>query len=1084
MTSTSQDLPGESGLDPEIGLQDEAFSRLKCLNNNDVASTPCIDCTPALATVQFDPHSLPQRNMAGSETPQVNGHFNSSDATCEGENLHGLCNNHDAFNSENVFSNQDFVNGYELPVRRLHCDDQHTPCEETNAVSTLTKSWESSDDMDLYFSMQACEYRDLSEGNNNINQNGTSSSQRIDNHGISDKIQNIHIFESSPSSSQLQLNGHSSMDKIPACKMEELDEIDGGVNHVYCKETPTHSIPIVSALDSLSCQESPPYCKMPTCDSNNSTSTPSSYSDSIAENIGPNISDTVGDFIDTDFERKESGRGFTISDYEFFRRSNENLDDDCDSSDLEEKNLVGAIAPSYGLNEKEKTEVSAVASRILWQSCVVEPSRNMQAPQESLPISDYDNDECIDCEQTDDSTEREGADQLNLLHNTTSISTQNQAHSSQRTNSLPNQNSDPDDLGFIEDIPAPSLLPINNHMYSPSSLQYEQEDEDFLLLPSTQANSSKHLLSLQPSTKASMLSSRPGASVASRIVWDVDELTLGVSAKLPEQLDGFEEFGRMVPLLDPTYFGDDEDNFDYCGSVLGAFGSEDSIDKDLMTSNDLNAGGFRKHVSPVNSPVRQSTDQHPITGQAFSDHESDNQEILPARFRMNVMEESVEDVLLDEGISRDSRLPHPHSFSHLPRSLQESLGATCDNDCSHIADNSEVFSSRTLRLHEDNLSPTANQEAFRLMEPSRVTRSDSLLPLKRRSYSEDHIYEDIDDAPTQDQIVNLNLPIPKMGKGKIHKGSSKVTSKHRSATEKVMLWSEYEAYVLQVKQLGVSACGPTAVVNILQLFDISIDRASLAEAIKVNYRREAAPVPDYLFSRSIAGTTASDLMTAVSIASANTVESRFFPFAPRRDLDLGCWIANWLRLGAVPVLTLNLQAGVPFGNPIPDAWHHQMVYGVDSDGIYLLNPLVKESYDVIMDQLASPSELLIRATDIIKRWNPDTDLTPLLSGPPLDRYPSTQQWRDMNVLGQVVNVVREHAHANKFRLRSFSLSSPNSPLFSPTSRALFEGGTVALGTTTHIRIPAIYKSGVTIFARRDSEAHQVLVDCPDPELAG
>ena len=39
-----------------------------------------------------------------------------------------------------------------------------------------------------------------------------------------------------------------------------------------------------------------------------------------------------------------------------------------------------------------------------------------------------------------------------------------------------------------------------------------------------------------------------------------------------------------------------------------------------------------------------------------------------------------------------------------------------------------------------------------------------------------------------------------------------------------------------------------------------------------------------------------------------------------------------LSAGAVPLLTLNLQKAVPLGYPIPDAWHHQMVYGVDQKG--------------------------------------------------------------------------------------------------------------------------------------------------------
>jgi hypothetical protein len=44
-------------------------------------------------------------------------------------------------------------------------------------------------------------------------------------------------------------------------------------------------------------------------------------------------------------------------------------------------------------------------------------------------------------------------------------------------------------------------------------------------------------------------------------------------------------------------------------------------------------------------------------------------------------------------------------------------------------------------------------------------------------------------------------------------------------------------------------------------------------------------------------------------------------------------------LGAVPLATLNLQRGVKPGWTIPDAWHHQMIYGVSSKGnfsLYLL----------------------------------------------------------------------------------------------------------------------------------------------------
>ena len=44
---------------------------------------------------------------------------------------------------------------------------------------------------------------------------------------------------------------------------------------------------------------------------------------------------------------------------------------------------------------------------------------------------------------------------------------------------------------------------------------------------------------------------------------------------------------------------------------------------------------------------------------------------------------------------------------------------------------------------------------------------------------------------------------------------------------------------------------------------------------------------------------------------------------PRRSLDLSHWLADWIRKGAVPIATLNLQKGVKPGQTVPDAWHHQ-----------------------------------------------------------------------------------------------------------------------------------------------------------------
>ena len=84
------------------------------------------------------------------------------------------------------------------------------------------------------------------------------------------------------------------------------------------------------------------------------------------------------------------------------------------------------------------------------------------------------------------------------------------------------------------------------------------------------------------------------------------------------------------------------------------------------------------------------------------------------------------------------------------------------------------------------------------------------------------------------------------------------------------------------------------------------------------------------------GTCADDLIAGVSSLTNGRIVGRFFSFFPARDVDLRAWLTAWIRLGAVPTMTLNLQKCVPFGSPIPDAWHHQMVHGVSSKGVVIV----------------------------------------------------------------------------------------------------------------------------------------------------
>ena len=162
----------------------------------------------------------------------------------------------------------------------------------------------------------------------------------------------------------------------------------------------------------------------------------------------------------------------------------------------------------------------------------------------------------------------------------------------------------------------------------------------------------------------------------------------------------------------------------------------------------------------------------------------------------------------------------------------------------------------------------------------------------------------------------------------------------------------------------------------------------------------------YLLSRSVAGMNAQELISNIETASDNQVTGRFFPFYPPRDVNLTPWLANWMRKGAVPVSLLNLQR-TPLWGFVPDAWHHQMIYACDLDGIYLMNPIERKSIENIMNELTSDSVLLVRSTDIVKRFTANNaNLHELLSLRALDGE-ERKRWLDMNVLGQVLNVLRE-----------------------------------------------------------------------------
>ena len=68
-----------------------------------------------------------------------------------------------------------------------------------------------------------------------------------------------------------------------------------------------------------------------------------------------------------------------------------------------------------------------------------------------------------------------------------------------------------------------------------------------------------------------------------------------------------------------------------------------------------------------------------------------------------------------------------------------------------------------------------------------------------------------------------------------------------------MVWSIQEAVERQTLQIGISACGATAVVDVLQALGITVVAELVDSHVRTRLRRNESPLPDYLHSRSEAG---------------------------------------------------------------------------------------------------------------------------------------------------------------------------------------------------------------------------------------
>jgi hypothetical protein len=239
----------------------------------------------------------------------------------------------------------------------------------------------------------------------------------------------------------------------------------------------------------------------------------------------------------------------------------------------------------------------------------------------------------------------------------------------------------------------------------------------------------------------------------------------------------------------------------------------------------------------------------------------------------------------------------------------------------------------------------------------------------------------------------------------------------------------------EISQLLPSGCGVTALVNVCTVLN-AIDKCDIhlldTTACILRKRANEAPLPQYLQSRSVAGCTGEDLVQSMELlvaSNSTTLNRRIIgKFWTTHDIEtsecrpsISVFLRGLIHEGCCAVATLNLQL---FGN---DAWHHQMVYGVESDGssgdsrIHMMNPVCCYPESVVQKLISTPSVLLVRRDDVISRLDwPVVD----------DSIYDSELWRSFNVREQIRAVTQ-------------SLGTGGGP--------------------SHVVIPANYVGGIAVF---------------------
>ena len=180
-----------------------------------------------------------------------------------------------------------------------------------------------------------------------------------------------------------------------------------------------------------------------------------------------------------------------------------------------------------------------------------------------------------------------------------------------------------------------------------------------------------------------------------------------------------------------------------------------------------------------------------------------------------------------------------------------------------------------------------------------------------------------------------------------------------------------------------SSCSAEAYAYLLKILDLEFDIGKLQELFECNQRACTCDMMikseceqgliEYLYGRANAGSKITDnqqIKENLWLLTNNTIKIITIKFTniKRKTVDKNIFINRCIRMmkkGYILKCTLNYQNDLENDWELTDYWHTQIIYGIDEDYVYVLNPNEKIAIDNFISMLCSKQILKIKTETVM-----------------------------------------------------------------------------------------------------------------------